>query len=80
MKTREAIVHRIEELIEHEGITINYLATLSAVPPTTIKNIIYGNTLNPGIVTIAKLCDGFGITLKEFFKSDIFANLEQEIE
>lgn len=80
MKTREAIVHRIEELIEHEGITINYLATLSAVPPTTIKNIIYGNTLNPGIVTIAKLCDGLGITLKEFFKSDIFANLEQEIE
>lgn len=80
MKTREAIVHRIEELIEYEEITINYLATLSAVPPTTIKNIIYGNTLNPGIVTIAKLCDGFGITLKEFFESDIFANLEQEIE
>lgn len=80
MKTREAIVYRIEELIEEEGITINNLATSSAVPPTTVKNIIYGNTVNPGIVTIAKLCDGLGISLKDFFESDIFASLEQEIE
>lgn len=80
MKAREAVVYRIEELIEAEGITINYLATLSAVPSTTLKNIIYGNTVNPGIVTIAKLCDGLGISLNDFFKSDVFSNLEQEIE
>lgn len=49
-------------------------------PPTTLKNIIHGNTVNPGIVTFAKLCDGLGITLNEFFSSDIFKNLEQEIE
>ena len=80
MKSREAVVKRILELVEDQNITINYLSTISAVPPTTLKNIVYGNTANPGIVTIAKLCDGLGITVNEFFSSDIFKNLEQEIE
>ncbi len=66
MKSREAVVLRILELIS-ENITINKLSTISAVPPTTLKNIIHGYTVNPGIVTIKKLCDGLGITLKEFF-------------
>lgn len=80
MKSREAVVLRILELIESQNITINKLSTISAVPPTTLKNIIHGYTVNPGIVTIKKLCDGLGITLKEFFSSDIFEYLEQEIE
>lgn len=80
MKSREAVVLRILELAENQNITINYLATISAVPPTTLKNIIYGHTENPGIVTVAKLCDGLEITLKEFFSADIFDGLEQEIE
>ena len=80
MKSREAVVLRILELTEKQKITINNLATISAVPPTTLKNIIYGHTENPGIVTVAKLCDGWGITLKEFFSADIFDGLEQEIE
>lgn len=80
MKSKEAVVLRIMELTEKQKITINTLATISAVPPTTLKNIIYGHTKNPGIVTVAKLCDGLGITLKEFFSADIFDDLEQEIE
>ena len=80
MKSREAVVLRIMELIEDQDITVNYLSTISAVPPTTLKNILYGNTETPGIVTIAKICDGLGITLNEFFSSDIFKSLEQEIE
>ena len=80
MKSREAVVLRTLELTEKQKITINNLATISAVPPTTLKNIIYGHTENPGIVTVAKLCDGLGITLKEFFSADIFDGLEQEIE
>ena len=58
MKSREAVVLRIMELIEDQDITVNYLSTISAVPPTTLKNIIHGYTVNPGIVTIKKLCDG----------------------
>lgn len=80
MKTKEAVILRIKELINSQNITVNYLSTVSAVPPSTTKNIVYGNTENPGIVTIAKICDGLGISLRDFFMSDIFANLEQEIE
>ncbi|MBE6792878.1 MAG: helix-turn-helix transcriptional regulator [Ruminococcaceae bacterium] len=58
---------------------IHKLATESAVPPSTIKNILYGKSQNPGIVTIKMLCDGLGITLIDFFNTDDFRNLEQEI-
>jgi transcriptional regulator with XRE-family HTH domain len=55
------------------------LAIESAVAPSTIKNILYGKSKNPGIVTIKMLCDGLGITLTEFFDTDDFKKLEQEI-
>lgn len=60
--------------------SINKLATMSAVAPSTIKNILYGKSKNPGIVTIKMLCDGFGITLIDFFDTKEFYYLEQEIE
>ena len=36
--------------------------------------------MNPGIVTIKKICDGFGISLTDFFDTEVFRNLKQEIE
>lgn len=60
--------------------TINKLATESGVAPSTIKNILYGKSQNPGIVTLKMLCDGLGITLTEFFNTKEFENLEQEIK
>ena len=80
MKTREAIAKRIEELCEQNNLTINGLATQAAVPPSTVKNIIYGVSRNPGIVTIKMLCDGLDISIQDFFDSPLFVDLEQEIE
>ena len=80
MKIREAIAKRIEELCEQNTLTINGLATQAAVPPSTVKNIIYGVSRNPGIVTIKMLCDGLDISIQDFFDSPLFADLEQEIE
>lgn len=60
--------------------SIHKLAIESAVAPSSIKNILYGKSKNPGIVTIKMLCDGFGITLTEFFDTPEFAALEQEIK
>ena len=45
-----------------------------------LKNILYGKSHNPGIVTIKMICDGFGITLSEFFSTPEFDALEQEIK
>lgn len=80
MITREAVAERILELCKEKGITINGIAYLSAIPPSTVKNIIYGVSKNPGIVTIKMICDGFDISLPEFFDSDFFYDLEQEIK
>ena len=79
MNTQEAIAHRIRSLCEEHNITPNRLSTLSAVPQATIKSILNGESKNPGAVTIKKLCDGLEITLGEFFSTQIFDELEQEI-
>ncbi len=80
MNTYETVKNRILALCEEKHITINKLATDSGVAPSSIKNILYGKSKNPGIVTLKMLCDGFGITLTEFFNTNEFLNLEQEIQ
>ena len=80
MDTYTTVKNRLLVLCEQKKISIHKLAMESAVPPSTIKNILYGKSKNPGIVTIKMLCDGLGITLVEFFDTKEFLNLEQEIK
>ena len=72
--------YTIRQLCKQKGLTPNGLATTSAVPQATIKSILNGESKNPGAVTIKKLCDGFEITLGEFFSTPEFDALEQEIK
>ena len=80
MDTYTAVKNRILQLLGEKNMSIHKLAIESAVPPSSIKNILYGKSKNPGIVTIKMLCDGFGISLIEFFDTEEFRNLEQEIK
>ena len=80
MSTYEAVRNRLLQLLGERKMSIHKLATESAVPPSSIKNILYGKSQNPGIVTLKMLCDGFGISIIEFFDTPEFANLEQEIK
>ena len=73
-----AIRSRILRLCGERGISVNRLANLSAVPPSSIKNILYGKS--PKLMTIKLICDGLGITLGEFFSCDEFDKLEQSIK
>ena len=79
MNAREAVAARIIELCKERTMTPNAISILSAVPQSTVKSILNGESQNPGITTIKKLCDGFGITLGEFFNTATFDGLEQEI-
>ena len=80
MNTYFTVKNRILRLCEEKRMTINNLAMESGIAPSTIKNILYGKSKNPGIVTIKILCDGLGISLSEFFDTEEFRKLEQEIE
>ena len=80
MDTISAVKNRILRLCAERNITINRLATLSALPPSSVKNILYGKSNDPKLLTIKKLCDGLDITLGEFFSTDEFDGLEPEIK
>lgn len=78
MDTRKQVSLRIQQLCATHGYNINSLARKAGIPPTTLKNIIYGTSKNPGIVTIKLVCDGLGISLYDFFDSTVFKNTELE--
>lgn len=78
MNTYDAVKNRILFLLEEKKVSIHKLSIDSAVAPSTIKNILYGKSVNPGIVTIKMLCDGFGISLLEFFNTEEFKSREIE--
>lgn len=79
MSTRECIAARILQLCAQRNITPNALARLSGVHPSTVKSILNGSSRNPGAVTIKMLCDGLDITITEFFDTEEFRSLEQEL-
>lgn len=79
MTTHECVAKRIIDLCYERNLAFNALAYQSGMPPSTIKNILNGASRNPGIVTIKMICDGLGISLVEFFDTEDFRNLEQEI-
>lgn len=79
MDTITAVRNRILQLCGQRDMTINRLATVSALPPSSIKNILYGKSRNPKLITIKMICDGLGITLGEFFSTPEFDALDQEL-
>lgn len=80
MTLREAIIKRIFESCAEKGITLNKLSTICGITQSTLNNIVSGKSLNPTVSTIKKICDGADMTLTEFFDTDYFRTLEQEIE
>lgn len=77
--TYSTVKERIENLLNENNLSIHKLSIISGVSPSTIKNILYGKSTNPGVVTIKMLCDGFGISLLEFFNTENFIRLDEEI-
>lgn len=75
-----AVKERILELCSERGITINKLSTISGVTQSTINNIISGRNTSTTVSTVKKLCDGLNISIVEFFSSEVFNNLEQEVK
>ena len=77
---RECVVARLLELCDEHRMTINGLAHASGVAPSTVKNIVNGVSRNPGVVTLKKLCDGLGVSVVDFFCTEEFRALEQELK
>lgn len=78
MDTYNDTKNRILVLLEEHRMSIYSLSLRSGVSASTIKSILYGKSRNPGVVTIKQLCDGFGISLLEFFDTPTFRSREPE--
>lgn len=80
MDTVTVVKNRILQLCGERRISINRLAALCGLPPSSIKNILYGKSQNPKLLTIKMICDGLDISLGEFFSTPEFDALEQELQ
>lgn len=82
MRVQEAVRCRIIELAKEQGMTINHLAEISGVTPSTLKYTVapYARVKNTGVVTIKKLCQGLQIPFAQFWQSPLFDNLDDEEE
>ena len=74
-----AVRERILELCDKHGITVNKLATISGITQSTLNNIISERNRSTTVSTIQKICDGLDITIEDFFCSELFRHVEQEI-
>lgn len=79
MNISEAVSERILELCKENKITVNKLSNISGITQSTVNDIVNHKAKNIGIVTIKKLCDGLNISITDFFDTNTFRTLEQEL-
>ena len=80
MMLKEAIANRIICLCKEKAITPYMLAIMCGIDKSTVYSILGNKSGKPEVATIKKICDGFEITLGEFFSTPEFDALEQEIK
>ena len=80
MGIKNAVVKRFKNICKERNIKTNELAVVSGVTPSSVYSMFDDSRHNISIVLIKKLCDGLDISLADFFNSDEFNQLEQEIE
>lgn len=78
MQICEATNTRIRELCREKRMTDYMLIYRSGMPPSTYKSIMNGQSKNPGIVNIKKITEGLGISIREFYDSELFDELDPE--
>jgi len=78
MKICEATTYRIAELCKEKSMSGYMVIDRTGMPPSTYKSIAGGRSKNPGIVNINKIAEGLGVTIREFYDSEIFDNLEHD--
>ena len=76
MTLLEATKSRINELCKQNKMNINQLAIASGINPSTIRSIFKVIRKAPSSETIYYICIGFGISIKDFYDSKFFDELD----
>ena len=76
MKLNDMIGERITNLCKENNLSVNRLASICGLRQSTVSNILNGNSKNPTISSIKRICDGLEISLAEFFDDPIFTSID----
>lgn len=78
MELSKAIRKRIKYYLDKNKMNYWALCKASGIPCSTISTFMSGRTELIKLDTLLHICEGFNITLGEFFTDDIFKNTYQE--
>lgn len=70
---------RLEQLLHERGWTEYKLSKECGLAQSTIGNIFRRNTA-PSLATLETICNGFGITLSQFFTEESLVELTPELK
>ena len=80
MSVKEAVAERFQEICAERNIKPNELANRAGVTPSSVYSMLDPRRKEVSVNLVKKLCDGLDISVREFFNSDLFDALEQEIK
>lgn len=78
MSLSDAIRNRIKFYQEKKDMSLWGLFKASGVPMSTLAAFMSKRTELLKLDTLLHICEGFGITITEFFENDIFKEVEQD--
>lgn len=73
------VLARLRKLLDDRGWTEYRLAIQCGLSHSTIANIFKRKTM-PSITTLESICDGFGITMSQFFASEDCGEITAELK
>lgn len=74
----DAIRKRINYFLKKNNMTLWKLYKSSGIPKSTLCALMKEDAGIPKLDTILHICEGFKITIREFFDDDIFNDVEYD--
>lgn len=78
MTLSDAVRKRINYYLKQQNMSLWGLFKASGVPISTLSAFMNGRTELIKLDTLLHICEGFGITIANFFEDDIFIEVEQD--
>lgn len=72
MSLNDAVRYRILDLCEQHNLTVYQLSKRSGIPRSTLQSIMDGKSGSPELRNIKRAADGFSMTVRDFFDSELF--------
>ena len=78
MLLSDAIRKRINYYLKLNNMSAWKLYKATGIPKSTVSAILDGTSKLPKTDTLLHICEGLGITIREFYNDDMFDDVEQD--